>query len=359
MRSLPVLRSSATTRWMNCTWFSAHEWPESESSEAAARGTRVHNTIAKVLGAKPEGELAVTDDEAALTTVGVSYAETLMEGVSSDWVKLIEYTMNWASQSGEDQIQGTVDFALVSPDGEYAVIVDWKTGQRHGGYEDQMRTYAWLLRWAFPKLAKVDVRLVYLASGEEDRMVIHGEDLAAHGVRLMGALSDRSETQPAATPGHWCQWCPGALSCPKNAAIEKAVTEASMLRVDVSKLALSVSTEDEAVVAHALLTYANDVIEKIEKNLKAYVREHGGSIQTREGQRYKVGQTSRSTLNVTPAALEAIEKAGAGECIKPAASWADIKKKLAKNAVALETLEAALTAHGALTTKEYETWTTR
>lgn len=355
MRSLPVLRASATTRWLNCTWFSAHEWPEQESSDAAARGTRIHTGIAKHFVPSTEGEASRNAEEQALVAVGIQYAQQLQENLSSSWTPYYEHKMEYA---GSDTISGTADFILVNPAKDYAVLVDWKTGQRHGGYEDQMRTYAWLLSLQFPTVSTVDVRIVYLASGEEDRMVIHKEDIRQHAVRIMGAASDRSELEPAATPGHWCQWCPGSVSCPKNAALEVAVTQAANLQINVAKLATVVENEDEAQVAHALIEYATEVIARIEANLKTYVRANG-SIRTREGGTYSVAKSSRQTLEVSPAALEAIEAAGAGDCIKPTTTWSEVKKKLAKNATALEVLETVLTQKGALKTTEYERWTTK
>lgn len=355
MRSLPVLRASATTRWLSCTWFSAHEWPEQESGEPAKRGNRVHAGIAKAFRTDVKDEGPRDDSERELATVGIRYATELQENLSSSWTPYYEHKMEYA---GSDTISGTADFILVNPAKDYAVLVDWKTGQRHGGYEDQMRTYAWLLSLQFPTLSTVDVRIVYLASGEEDRMVIHREDIRQHAVRIMGAASDRSETEPTATPGHWCQWCPGSITCPKNQALEVAVTQAANLSVNVAKLATSVESLDEAQVAHALVEYATEVIARIEANLKTYVRANG-SIRTREGGTYSMAKSTRQTLEVSPAALEAIEAAGAGDCIKPTTTWSEVKKKLAKNATALEVLEAALTNKGALKSTEYERWTTK
>lgn len=353
---LPVLRASATTRWLNCTFFSAHEWPEQPGSEAAEFGRRVHAGIAKAFRSDIKDEGPRDEEEQAVAMIGINYAHELVKGIGSAWTALYETTMEY--QGEVDHISGTADMVLVSPAEDYAVLVDWKTGMRHGGYEDQMRTYAWLLSRAYPKLTKVDVRLVYLSNGEEDRMMIHREDIQQHDLRIMGAVSDRSETEPVATPGHWCQWCPGSISCPKNAAMEVAVTQAANLAVNVAKLATVVENEDEAVVAHALVAYATEVIARIESNLKEYVRDHG-PVKTREGQTYGFSKATRQTLDATPKALEVIEAAGCGDVIKPTASWTDVKKKLAKNAVALETLEAALKVAGALKTTEYERWATK
>lgn len=352
MRRLPVLRASATERWLNCTWFSAHEWPEGESSEAAERGRRVHAGIAKALGCKSDEPLPASDDERALVDIGVTYAKQLMSQ-APDWNAHVEQTMELDLVS--DSFKGTADLVLVN--GQRAVLVDWKTGQRHSGYEPQMLTYAYLLSRILG-VTQVDVRLVYLASGEEDQMSISSEQIEQHAAAILVASSRRTEEQPVATPGGWCQWCPGSISCPKNAAIATAVTDASMLRVDVSKLAVSVDDDDEAAVAHALVAYATEVAARIETNLKDYVRKHG-RVLTREGRAYGPSTFERSSLEMSPEVAGIIETAGAGDCLKVSASWADIKKKLAKNAVALEQLESALRECGALKFTTQERWTTK
>lgn len=352
MRRLPVLRASSTERWLNCTWFSSHEWPEGESSEAAERGRRVHAGIAKALGCKSNEPLPVSDDERALVDIGVTYAKHLMDQ-ALDWTVYVEQTMELDLVS--DSFKGTADLVLVN--GQRAVLVDWKTGQRHSGYEPQMLTYAYLLSRIYG-VTQVDVRLVYLASGEEDQMSISSEQIAAHAEAILVASSRRTEEQPVATPGGWCQWCPGSISCPKNAAIATAVTDASMLRVDVSKLAVSVDDDDEAAVAHALVAYATEVAARIETNLKDYVRKRG-RVLTREGRAYGPSTFERSSLEMSPEVAGIIETAGAGDCLKVSASWADIKKKLAKNAVALEQLESALRECGALKFTTQERWTTK
>jgi hypothetical protein len=358
MRKLPVLRASATERWMNCTWFSSHEWPEGESSEAAERGRRVHAGIAQHFGAAKDESGPKDADERLMVQVGIDYAEELVQSAGPGWKVLVEKKMT--TDLFDTQVEtftGTMDFVLVNEAARRAVLVDWKTGQRHSGYEPQMLTYAWLLN-GHHDADHVDVRLVYLASGEEDQMSISLEAIRAHSEAMMVASSRRSEEQPKATPGHWCTWCPGAMSCPKNTAIVDAVTEASLLKVDLAKLATSVDTDAEAQAAHAIVNYATELVAKIESNLKAHVRQ-AGPLTTREGQKYSVSSGERTTLNVTPEIAGIIEEAGAGACLKTTATWSDIKKKLAKNAVALENLEAALREAGAMNTTTFERWTTK
>lgn len=354
---LPVLRASSTTRWLNCTWFSAHEFADGPSSEAAERGIRVHNGIAKGLGAKPDGDLPSDTEEEVLVKLGLEYATSLRTGLDARWVEFVEVEMRW-KPTEDDEFKGTMDFALLSPDGKYLVVIDWKTGQRHAGYEDQLLTYAMLAkRCIAPHAETIDMRLVYLASGEEDRMIIGLDKLAQHEQRVMAAISNRSELPAEATPGAWCQWCPGSYSCPKNAALTKALEDTSILKADIRKLCVSVDTEEEAMVAHALMAYAEEVAEQVKEKLRHYVRNYG-PIKTVGGQTYKPSSYERYNVKLDAAATEAVTQAGAGDAIKHTVSWTDIKKKLSKNAVALETLEADLRRTGALTSTTVEQWKT-
>jgi hypothetical protein len=354
--SLPLLRASATTRWLACTFFSANEWPETEAGSAAAKGMRVHNSIASALGHKNDGDKARDEDEAALATVGVNYADALMEGAFR-WTKHVEHEMRWTG-GYEDEVKGTADFILVSPDETHAVLVDWKTGQRHGVYVDQMRTYAWLLSKRYRSLKEVDVRVVYLASGEEDCVSVKQEDIAEHGERMMVALSRRSEETPTATPGEWCQWCPAAVHCPKNAALAPAVSQLAKVDIDPRALAVSVNTLEEAQLAHALIQYGQEVMTVVENNLKAYVKANGGEIQTWEGQKYYSSKRSKRSLEITPSALEVLASHGVDSVLKPHATLTDVLKA-ASGKLSKVALEAALEACGAIRTTEYDTWITK
>ena len=345
MKHLPVLRASATTRWTNCTWFSGHTWPESPSSDAAEYGRHVHEGVACALG----GVAFTPSSSSAATLIQAGYAY----GMTLEGTKHIEHTLSWAGM--EDSIQGTPDLYVVN--GDTAILVDWKTGIRHGGYSDQMRTYAWLICQAHPDVLTVDVRLVYLAEGEVDSFTITHDDVLAHSQAIMVALSQRSEEPLKAVPGSWCEWCPAALDCPKNVAMAPALADAATVNVDVRLLATAVNTHDEAVLAHALINYSAEVLERIEANLKAYVRANG-PVTTREGQQYRAIKSERTTLVSSPEAMGFIDEAGCASTIKPTASWTDIKKALKGSPDKLAVLEVSLRASNSLKTTEFETWKT-
>jgi len=345
MKSLPMLRASATTRWTNCTRFSGQTWPESPSSDAAEYGRHVHEGVACAL----RGVAFTPSSSSAASLIQAGYAY----GVALQGTKHIEHTLSWAGM--EDSIQGTPDLYVVN--GDVATLVDWKTGIRHGGYSDQMRTYAWLISLAHPEVRTVNVHLVYLAEGEVDMFTINHDDILAHSQSIMVALSQRSEEPLKAVPGSWCQWCPGQLDCPKNVGMAPALAEAAAVNVDVRLLATRVNTHDEAVLAHAVINYSAEVLQAIEVNLKAYVRANG-PVTTREGQQYRSIKSERTTLVSSPEAMGLIDEAGCAATIKPTASWTDIKKALKASPAKLATLEAALRSSSSLKTTEFETWKT-
>ena len=348
---LPVLRASATERWMNCTWFSSHEWPEGQSSEAAERGRRVHAGIAKALGCKSDEPMLVSDDERGLVDTGVTYAKHLMDQ-AIDWTVHVEQSMELDLVS--DSFKGTADLVLVN--GQRAVLVDWKTGQRHSGYEPQMLTYAYLLSRILG-VTQVDVRLVYLASGEEDQMSISSEQIEQHAAAILVASSRRTEEMPTASPGPWCQWCPAAIDCPKNAAMAPALTTLSKVDVDPRALVASVNTEEEAQLAHALIQYASEVLSKVEGNLKQYVRANG-PLTTWEGQKYSPLTKTKRSFELTPAAMDVIARHGAEGAVRPHTTLTELAKAVSGKS-AKAALEADLEACGAVTTTTYESWTTK
>ena len=255
---------------------------------------------------------------------------------------------------GSDSFKGTADLVLVK--GQRAVLVDWKTGQRHSGYEPQMLTYAYLLS-RICGVTQVDVRLVYLASGEEDQMSISSEQIAAHAEAIMVASSRRSEEAPTASPGPWCQWCPGAIDCPKNAPAASALAAISKVDVDARALVAAVNSEEEAQLAHALIQYAGEVLSKVEGNLKQYVRANG-PLTTWEGQKYSPLTKTKRSFELTAAAMDVIAKHGAEGAVRPHTTLTELAKAVSGKS-AKAALEADLEACGAVTTTTYESWTTK
>ena len=357
VRHLPVLRASSTKRWLNCTWFSAHEWPESPSGPEALAGTRVHNGIAKALGANVEGDLPQNAREERMMQAGLDYLATLRKQTPG-WELQVEQTLEWCSISGEDEVVGHADIILVSPDKAQAIVIDWKTGRMHDGYDEQLATYAWLTRFT-TGARHVTVILAFLADDNEVRRELDMEALDLHSQAMLTAMSRRSEEHPLPAPGAWCQWCPAALSCPKNDVLSTALAlEAPKGKVDIKRLSEAVATADEAAQAHAFIAYATEAISLIEANLKTYVREHG-PIATREGCKYSVGKQTRRTVDVTPEGARILREHGMEHVIEPTATWASIKKAAGKDKSKLEEVERQLFGAGALRVTEHETWTTK
>lgn len=360
-KALPILRASATRRWLNCTWFSHREWPEGPSSPEAAAGTRVHNEIAAQHGVtlKPDDERARTQEEHELAAQAAAYMRTVKEQ-RPGWTWTHEAHMVWESITGEDSIGGTADVLGVSPDGSEAMILDWKTGRAHQGYNDQLMTYAWLATHYDTRIKSVSIRLVYLADESESACVIDQDELREHSSEMMTAVSMRSEQPPVAVRGDWCQWCPASLECPTNNSLYKAAS-ASILdtTVDLTSLCLKIESKQQAAVAHAFINYASDIVERMEAALKLYVRENGPA-QTATGQTYGPFKQQRRTLSIADSerAVAVLLASPAAAAVKSTALWGDVKK-LIKDKNALSRLEHDLIEAGGLRITEHEVWTTK
>lgn len=343
-----MLRASATNRWTNCTWFSTHHFADTPGGAAAQKGQRVHAAIAAALGST-ESLKAEGPDELAMASTGLAYANALRTEFPS-YTMLVEQLLERVG------IKGTVDLALVGPDN--AVLVDWKTGQRHEGYEPQMLTYALLLRSVYPALSRITVRLVYLAIGEVDEVVFDAARIDEHNDAVMIATSRREEEAPTATPGQWCQWCPGKLQgCPAYASDEAALaTTDHSLAVALPSLIAPIVDASVARAAAKFLGFAKESLELIEANLKTYVRDGGGKLLLDDGRTYRVFSTSRTTLATTPEVLSLLAANGCAAVIKQTAAWSDVKKALKDSPGTFAGLESQLETINAIKTTEYETW---
>jgi hypothetical protein len=81
------------------------------------------------------------------------------------------------------------DFAFRRGDGG-AVVIDWKTGQRRESDREQLRGYAMYARdvWDVP-LDRIECRVVYLPSLEEDEVHVDDAELAAFADRMRASIA--------------------------------------------------------------------------------------------------------------------------------------------------------------------------
>jgi len=359
---LPVLRASATRRWLNCTHFSHREWPEGPSSPEAAAGTRVHNEIAAQHGStnvKAEDERARNQEEHELASRAAAYMRLVKDRLPG-WTWTYEAYMVWESITGDDTIGGTADVLGISPDGTAAMIIDWKTGRSHSGYDDQLLTYAWLATHYDTRIQSVDIRLVYLADDHESARLIGPDELREHSAAMMTAVSMRSEQPPVAVRGDWCQWCPAALECPTNTSLYKAAANQILqTNVDLAALTERIDGPQQAAVAHAFVDYASDVIERLQATLKNYVRANG-PIETATGQKFGPVKQQRRTVDIAnnERAVGVLLASPAAGAVKSTALWGDVKK-LIKDKNELSRVEHDLIEAGGLRITEHEVWTTK
>ncbi len=123
------------------------------------------------------------------------------------------------------------DFAYRTADGG-AVVVDWKTGQQRESDREQLLGYAMFARdtWGVP-LERIECRVVYLPSANEDEVRVGSEEVEAFAGRMrasiarMKALLDdpaqnlaRIERFPATGDDRACRRCPFRRPCRGEAA---------------------------------------------------------------------------------------------------------------------------------------------
>jgi hypothetical protein len=116
-------------------------------------------------------------------------------------------------------LTGKVDLTLGAPDGLRAgrVIVDLKTGGRHGAHADDLRFYALLdtLRVGVPPFLLVGY---YLDTGSFSTETVTEDVLEAAVRRTVGAARRIIQLRlglrsPATTPGPTCRWCRNNDTC--------------------------------------------------------------------------------------------------------------------------------------------------
>lgn len=240
----------------------AHELAEAavpfEWSLAAARGTVAHRAIQLSVG-RPDrpSPLRLVDDalerladdpnvRIADYLLGLSDAERaeLRGDVSEIVGAFLELwpplERGWRPQTesprraelfdGMIVLSGKLDLTLGAPDGLRAgrVIVDLKTGNRHGGHVDELRFYALLdtLRSGVPPFRLVRY---YLDAGDLATEDVSEDVLEAAVRRTVDATRKLVELRaglrsPAVTPNPACRWCCIRNDCDGAAAWEAADT---------------------------------------------------------------------------------------------------------------------------------------
>lgn len=110
-----------------------------------------------------------------------------------------------------------LDVVLFSKDGTSAEVIDWKTGKAYTAgekpeYVDQLSQYSVILMSAFPKLGRVESRLVFTDAGQEVQVPegnLARDNLAAAQRHWdMAAKPLLTDTLFKPKPGRSCAYCP-------------------------------------------------------------------------------------------------------------------------------------------------------
>lgn len=117
----------------------------------------------------------------------------------------------------EVYVRMKMDVVLWSKDGTTAEVIDWKTGKAHTAedkpeYVDQLSQYSAVLMSAFPKLERVESRLVFTDAGQEVRAP-EGNLMRANLAKRqkhwdMAAKPMLIDTLFKPRPGRGCTYCP-------------------------------------------------------------------------------------------------------------------------------------------------------
>lgn len=100
------------------------------------------------------------------------------------------------------------DAAVLYEDDEAALVIDFKTGKKHGENADQMELFALAAFSMFPMVKEVETRLWYLDAGEEVTETYANEGLAEakqEWADRVAPLFNDEEFLPR--PNFKCKWC--------------------------------------------------------------------------------------------------------------------------------------------------------
>lgn len=167
------------------------------------RGIRVHEDCAAFLA----GKLRQPTSEIESFGVGMfEMLRSLNPFVEQQW----GFTAKWRQTgwfAADTWLRVALDAAVLYPD-DTGLAVDHKTGKKYGSNDDQMELYALAFMCRYPQVKKVETRLWYLDSGDEEIAEFTADDKSAlrekWNRRAAGMLSE--QVFPA-RPNPKCRFC--------------------------------------------------------------------------------------------------------------------------------------------------------
>lgn len=246
-------------------------------------------------------------------------------------------------------------------------VGDWKTGRLDADYREQLIGYCALALLEDDELEAATAGVIWLREGEWEHYTMSRADLPAYLRRLQREVIDWDGTFRA---GDHCRHCPRSHECPaRHALVRRDVAaflggELTDYAVDASALAALPDGQLMALLASSDLV--QELAERMRKAIRDLVERRGRDIVA-DGKRATIQKSARRHLHVVPA-LDVLDAAGFTDDEK--VKTIEVHLKAAHEVVAekapyrgkkkaIEQLDAALTAAGALYTEPVTQLVTR
>jgi CRISPR/Cas system-associated exonuclease Cas4 (RecB family) len=255
-----------------------------ETSEAAEKGTRIHEWIAT-------GKGDLTSEEKNIAEWCIHYHKEVVETIKAGEVTYVTTEKRlWFS----DLFSGQIDRIDHIGD-EIAIVSDYKTGRMSQGAAEsnfQLRAYAVLVKANLPKLKKIYVSIIQpmtdtpytIAEYDEDSLLEARSEISVLVTRAYAPNANRIPSPNA------CKYCKAKSICPEAGAKVHEVAKTSPLSILELGDAQLAEYNDAADVAES-------VIEAIRSETRR--RLNAGSLI--RGWELKPGRTTRSVENADEA----------------------------------------------------------
>jgi hypothetical protein len=262
------------------------------------------------------------------------------------------------------EIPMTIDAVHLSPDGETATVIDWKTGrrqQRRAEEHKQLASAALCVAHAFDVL-RVRVVLVRIRPGwiGVDDTWLDEMALDAHALALDAQLRDIPNATPSAGP--WCgdEYCPAMSVCEGPRVLARRAPELAR------SLPVVVETEEQAAAVLACAKPLEAYVAELKRSARAWAERNGRSVRMPDGSVMRLEPETRRSIDLERA--EPALRARFGDAcdglirVKRTVSVGDIEKLVKASAprgkkekAAEEAIEALATT-GGLKVSVYDQW---
>ena len=173
-----------------------------EKSEAAVRGTRVHDSVEHLF----KGERTDVDEEIQ------DYSEWLCSIKDSyDCIPEMRFALNNEFEAcgytdSDCLVRGFIDL-VVKP--ENAIVAyEWKTGKEYPEHMDQKMLYGMVLLVLFPMVDEVSVTGVYFDQGNNRKIIYKRAMLGTYKWMWLRRFETMdSDSVYAPNPSFLCRWC--------------------------------------------------------------------------------------------------------------------------------------------------------